>query len=57
MSYDGSKPQLYDLKADVGETTNLSAQHPEVSERLRRLIVEWNANLPSDAGDPQYAAP
>jgi arylsulfatase A-like enzyme len=30
----GSKPQLFDLKNDLSETKNITAQHPEVVERL-----------------------
>ena len=32
--------RLYDLAADVGETTDLSRSHPEVVTRLRRLADE-----------------
>ena len=32
--------ELYDLESDIGETTNVSAQHPEVVARLTRLIEE-----------------
>ena len=31
-------PELYNLKADLGETTSLTAQHPEVTQRLQGLI-------------------
>jgi len=31
-------PQLFDLKADPGETHNLLEERPEVLERLRRLV-------------------
>jgi len=30
--------QLYDLEKDIGETTNLIAQHPEVVKALRRIL-------------------
>ena len=36
---------LYDLEADVGESTNLVAEHPEVVERLSRLADEARADL------------
>jgi len=29
--------ELYDLKADIGETTNVADKHPEVVARLRKL--------------------
>ncbi len=32
------KPELYDLEADLGETTNLAAQHPEIVEQLSKRL-------------------
>ena len=38
-----------DLNADIGETINVAAQHPEVVERLVKL-VEWARVELGDAG-------
>jgi len=38
-------PWLYDLEADVGETRNLVAEHPEIVTRLQRLLEETDARL------------
>jgi len=38
QSEDILKPELYDLKDDVGESKNIAAQHPEVVERLMKQI-------------------
>jgi arylsulfatase A-like enzyme len=39
---------LYDLNTDLGETTNLSAQHPEVVQELRnRMATLAGGNLPA----------
>lgn len=35
--------QLYDLQADVNETTDVAAEHPEVVEQLRGLYDEMRA--------------
>ncbi len=35
---DESKPQLYNLRDDPGETRNVSRQHPDVVERLREEL-------------------
>src|SRR6185312_2686454 len=43
---DGAKPQLYDLFRDVGETTNLAAENPQVVERLKNMVLEWRKMLP-----------
>ncbi|QEG43127.1 sulfatase family protein [Roseimaritima ulvae] len=40
-------PQLYDLQADIGETTDVSSQHPETVAELMRL-AEW---AKQDVGD------
>ena len=32
---------LFDLSTDPGETRDVSAQHPEVTERLKRQISRW----------------
>ena len=42
---DNSPLQLFDLKADIGETTDLSDKHPEMVERLRKLANEAEAEL------------
>jgi arylsulfatase A-like enzyme len=31
--------ELYDLKSDIGETTNVAAEHPEVIARVKRLFT------------------
>jgi arylsulfatase A len=53
-SFEGLPPfQLYDLAADPKETTNLAARHPEVVQRLGRLLrsqIECGRSTP---GAPQ----
>ncbi len=39
-------PRLYDLAADIGETTDLSDQLPEVRARLQAAYDTWAAPLP-----------
>lgn len=36
---------LYDLEQDVGETTNVAAQHPDVVQRLQQLAEAARADL------------
>lgn len=40
--------ELYDLQADVGETTNLAAQHPEIVKQLREQMETWWAGANND---------
>ena len=42
------KAELYDLDADVGETDNLAAQHPDVVQRLTKLAEQARAELGDD---------
>jgi len=46
---------LYDLEADRGETTNLADQHPEIVERLQRLLHAAREDLGDSARKQQGA--
>ena len=37
--------ELYDLESDIGESTNLAAQYPEIVERMTQLANEMRADL------------
>ncbi len=37
--------ELYDLRADIGETQNIAAQHPEIVARLGVLAQNFNAGI------------
>ncbi len=39
------QPRLYDLQADIGETTDVSTEHPDVVVRLRLLAERMAAEL------------
>jgi arylsulfatase A-like enzyme len=36
--------QLYDLESDIGETTNLISEHPEVAGELEALLEQYKAS-------------
>jgi arylsulfatase A-like enzyme len=46
-----TKLALYDLKSDVGETTDVAAKHPEIVARLQRAAEEARATLGDDLTD------
>jgi arylsulfatase A-like enzyme len=48
---DGPQGQLYDLSSDIGETTNLYVQHPEIAEKLYTALEEIKKNDRSRPGD------
>ena len=41
----GSKSALYDLEADIGETNDMLAEHPEVADRLRSYMTAFEKDL------------
>ena len=55
--YDGSKPELYDLAQDRGETASRAAQHPEIVRRLTARVLAWHTSMPPDNGPALANAP
>lgn len=53
VDYDSAKTglELYDLKADVGETTNVAEQHPEIVKRLMVAAEQARAELGDTLND------
>jgi arylsulfatase A-like enzyme len=41
----GGTRALYDLDADIGETTDLSARHPGVVTELQQAFASWDAGM------------
>lgn len=58
--YAGRRYELYDLKADIGETTNLAEKSPAVASRLSRLLrtalSDAGAQMPIDPATRQPVA-
>jgi len=46
VSPDGSAKELYRIPQDPEERKNLAAEHPDVADRLCRLVLEWKKTLP-----------
>jgi arylsulfatase A-like enzyme len=44
--YDDGTIELYNLKEDLGETTNLSGKLPAQRDRLLGLLRDWRKSLP-----------
>src|SRR5260221_1285708 len=38
-------PRLYNLEADIGETTDVAAGHPEIVKQLQQLVAKMDADL------------
>jgi arylsulfatase A-like enzyme len=50
---DGSDVQLYDLRADPGEATNLAARQPRIRDRLLTRLRAWSAQLGRKGSRPE----
>ena len=49
-------PQLFDLENDIGETTNLITEHPQVAKDLRNAYEAWDKQMPgplTNTGKPK----
>lgn len=55
--YEDGRIELYDLEADIGERSSLTASRPEKATELHRLLKQWRtetgAPVPSEA-NPEY---
>jgi arylsulfatase A-like enzyme len=51
------RPRLYDLDADIGETTDVAAGHPEVVKRLQGLVARMDADLGAAGRGPGVRPP
>ncbi|MGB7326864.1 MAG: sulfatase-like hydrolase/transferase [Rubripirellula sp.] len=52
--FDGKRVRLHDLNTDPSESNNVAEQNPDVTARLLTATLQWNAEMPKDAGDPAY---
>jgi len=46
------EPQLYNLRIDIGESTNVAAANPEIVARLQSLIAEMKTDLGTEGITP-----
>ena len=46
MNFHSDEVELYDMKKDVYETTNVAKEHPEIVEELKQKLVTWRTYLP-----------
>jgi hypothetical protein len=46
VNADGTGVELYDLATDTKESKNIAADHPDVTERLKKMCLDWRRSLP-----------
>jgi arylsulfatase A-like enzyme len=56
LHWRGKSPQLFNLKDDIGEATDLASRRPELVQRLRAKLERWEASV-TPAGELFRATP
>jgi arylsulfatase len=51
------RPKLYNLDTDLGETTDVSQQHPGIVKRLQELVARMDADLGATKKGPGVRPP
>jgi arylsulfatase A-like enzyme len=49
----GNPPKLYDLRRDLAETTDVTAQHPELVQRLSKLADKVSEDMGDNVKPPR----
>jgi arylsulfatase A-like enzyme len=50
--YEDGQVELFDLDNDIGETTSVAAQHPQVVEQLRKALADWRQAIGAQLNTP-----
>ena len=48
----GARLELFNLRNDVGETTNLATREPQRAAALRNRLRAWMASVPAEVPGP-----
>ncbi len=46
--YDGSRPNLFNIITDPGESTNRAGEYPEITNDLVKKVTTWYRSIPSN---------
>ena len=49
LIFDEQRPMLFNLRTDVGERNNVIGLHPEIAQRLRPLLEQWQQDVDAEA--------
>jgi arylsulfatase A-like enzyme len=50
-SFEDGQLQLYDLSRDLGETTDVAGEHPELTQRLADRLRQWRSDIGAPVPD------
>ena len=53
--YENGTVQLFDLENDIGERNDLVESHPEIAERLKRMLHDWRDEVDAKMPYPKTA--
>jgi hypothetical protein len=53
MFFNGDDDELYNIDTDIGETTNLLSQQPEVAKRLQQELSSYMRAVYPDLPSPK----
>jgi arylsulfatase A-like enzyme len=49
LIFDDQRPMLFNVRTDVGERNNLIGLHPDIAQRLRPLLEQWQQDVDAEA--------
>ena len=57
--FEDGRIELFDLKADIGETNDLAAKMPEKAEELQKKLLKWRKSVKAQMAvpNPDYTPP
>ncbi len=53
--YENGTIQLFDLENDIGEQNDLAQSHPEIAQRLKKMLHEWRDEVDAKMPYPKTA--
>jgi len=53
--FETGKKELYNLKDDIGETTDLAAENPQITAKLAKMLDDWRQSAKAKMMEPNPA--
>lgn len=51
VNADGTELELYNLESDIKETTNVADQNRQITDKLKKQLLDWRVSLPKLKGN------
>jgi arylsulfatase A-like enzyme len=49
LIFDGPRPMLFNIRTDIGERNNLIGLRPDIAQRLKPLLEQWQQDVDAEA--------